>query len=180
MQSLRNRLINLGASGAILGAAAFLGPIESGSRGPQLFPYADIGGVATWCYGETTGQPKARYTATECDALLLKSVQKHWAGISMYVPEDAPKSVKEAMISVAYNVGPSGWAWELRKDQKVPSRFRVALARKDWQGACAAITAPWQGTYGTAKGYKATVKGKPSRGLENRRAREAVLCRADL
>lgn len=171
MQTLRQRLTLLGASAVIAGSGAFLGPLESGPKGPQLVPYADIGGVSTWCYGETLGTPKARYTVQECDSILLKSVQRHWAGIEFYVPWDAPLSVKEAMLSVAYNVGVKGWMHPV---------FTKPLARKDWQAACAAITAPWQGKLGVAKGFKATVKGKPSKGLENRRAKEYVLCVRDL
>ncbi len=174
--SLRSRLVNTGAAAVIVGAATFLGPIESG-KAPQLEPYADIGGVTTWCYGETAGTPKARYTLAECDALLLKSVQKHWDGIRHVVPENAPQSVKEAMISVAYNTGVAGFLWEGRN---TPSRFLAPLARADWAAACQAIIAPWQGKNGVSRGYKATVKGTPSRGLENRRAQEYPLCMRDL
>lgn len=168
--SLRSRLIHLGGTGFIVGAATFLAPIESG-KGPQLTPYRDIGGVPTWCYGETVGTPKARYTLAECDALLLRSVEKTWAGIALYVPASAPDSVKEAMLSVAYNVGVAGW--------RHPAFLRP-LAREDWSGVCSAITAPWEGRHGLAKGFKATVKGYPVRGLENRRKAEEALCRRDL
>jgi len=182
--SLKQRLIHLGATGAILTAAAFLGPVESGKR-PQLEPYADIGGVPTWCYGETVGTPKARYTLAECDEMLLHGVARYWTGIAPYVPLEAPDSVKAAMVSVAYNVGVGGWAWELAyrangSTYRVPSRFRTALARHDWKATCDAITAPWAVKQGVAKGFKATVKGKPVRGLENRRAAEKALCYQDL
>ncbi|MNJ09285.1 Lysozyme RrrD [compost metagenome] len=171
MQPLKSRLSLLGASAVIAGAGAFLGPIESGPKGPQLTPYADMGGVPTWCYGETLGTPRERYTVQQCDMILLKSVQRHWAGIEFYVPVEAPLSVKEAMLSVAYNVGVQGWIHPV---------FLKPLANKDWQGTCAAITAPWKGKLGIAKGFKATVQGKPARGLENRRAKEYALCMRDL
>ena len=171
MRNLRQTLIALGASAVIAGGGAFLGPIESGPKGPQLTPYKDIGGVPTWCYGETLGTPKARYTVQECNLLLLKGVQRHWDGIEPYVPTQAPLSVKEAMLSVAYNVGVGGWRHPV---------FLAPLARHDWRGVCEAITAPWQGKLGVAKGFKATVKGKPSKGLENRRAKEYALCVRDL
>lgn len=169
--SLKQRLAYLGATGAILLAGTFLGPVESGPKGPQLTPYADIGGVPTWCYGETVGRAKARYSVAECDALLLTSVRKTWAGIERHIPTNAPDSVKAAMLSVAYNTGVSGW---------VHPAFLRPLAREDWSGVCSAITAPWQGKHGLAKGFKATVKGKPVRGLENRRKAEEALCRQDL
>ncbi len=168
---LKNKLLAAGATGFIALAGAFLGPVESGPKGPQLEPYRDIGGVPTWCYGETAGKPKASYTDAECTVLLRKSVEKHWAGIKPYVPEKAPASVKAGMISVAYNVGVTGWIHPL---------FTVPLARGDWQAACAAITAPWNGKHGIAQGFKATVQGMPVRGLENRRKKEYALCMQDL
>lgn len=168
--SLRSRLLNLGGAGVILGAAVFLGPVESG-KAPQLTPYADVGGVPTWCYGETVGTPKARYTLAECDSMLLRSVARYWAGVQPFVPQNAPQSVKEAMTSVAYNTGVPGWKHPV---------FLEPLARGDWRGTCDAIVAPWQGKLGVAKGFKATVKGKPHKGLENRRAKEYALCVRDL
>lgn len=166
MQALRNRLVNLGASGAILLASAFLGPTEE----LRTVPYTDIGGVPTWCYGQTVGAPKARYTVAECDADLLRSVGAYVAGIKPYTA-GAPASVVAAMVSVQYNTQAPG---------KPHALFLAPLARKDWRAACAAITAPWRGKYGVAKGFKATVQGKPVRGLENRRAKEYTLCVTDL
>lgn len=188
---MRQRLMALLLSGAILGSAVSphvvdvlvesateLAPMETYGGKPNLIPYKDIGGVPTWCYGETLGIPKARYTVQECDVELLKSVHRHWRGLSQYVPQEAPQSVKVGMLLVAYNTGVAGWAWE--GSPRRVSRFRVALDRGDWRGACEAITAPWQGTRGVAKGYKATVQGKPVRGLENRRAKEYAVCVQDL
>lgn len=171
MQSIRQRLVNLGAAAIIAGSGAFIAVQESPGGKPNLTPYLDIGGVPTWCYGETLGTPKARYTVAECDLELIRSVHRHWQGIEMYVPAEAPQSVKEAMLSVAYNVGVTGW--------RHPVLYEP-LARHDWAAACTAISAPWKGKHGVAKGFKATVQGKPVRGLENRRAKEAELCRRDL
>lgn len=167
MQSLRERLILLGGTGAILSSALLIGPAE----GLRQVPYADIGGVKTWCYGQTVGHAKARYTVQECDAELLRTVAMYHKGVMLTVPADAPASVQAAFTSLAYNVGLSGW--------KHP-RFTQPLAARDWEAACRAIEAPWQGRYGVAKGYKATVNGRPVKGLENRRAQEAAVCRQDL
>lgn len=178
---LRSRLIALGAGAALATAGAFLGPIESGPKGPQLTPYPDVGGVATVCYGETTFDPKVLYTVQKCDVLLLKSLRKHWDGIKHVVPENAPQSVAAGMLSVAYNAGVSGFLWELdAQGRRVPSRFIRPLAEHDWEAACRAITAPWKGKHGIALGFKATVKGRPVRGLENRRKQEGSLCLQDL
>jgi GH24 family phage-related lysozyme (muramidase) len=108
-------------------------------------------------------------------------MQKHWVGIEHAVPENVPQSVKAGMLSVAYNVGVSGFLWQLdARGRRVPSRFIQPLATGDWEAACAAIGAPWRGKHGIALGYKATVKGKPVRGLENRRKAEERMCRQDL
>jgi len=164
--SLRNRLVSLGASGAILLAAAFLGPTEE----LRTVPYADIGGVKTWCYGQTVGIPKARFTVAECDADLLRSVSQYTKAIKPYTA-GAPASVVAAMVSVQFNTQGPGAPHKLFQDR---------LSIKDWQGVCNAITAPWQGKYGISKGFKATVQGKPVRGLENRRAKEYDLCVQDI
>lgn len=179
--NLRSKLMALGATAALATAGAFLAPVESGKGGPQLTPYADLGGVPTWCYGETRGAPKPSYTAQECELLLLKALREHMHGIQHVVPQEAPESVQAGMLSVAYNTGVSGFLWELdASDKRVPSRFIKPLAEGRWEDACALIVAPFKGKHGIAKGYKATVKGKPVRGLENRRAKEYVLCRRDL
>lgn len=160
--SLRARLMSIGGAGAILAAATFLGPTEE----LRTVPYVDIGGVKTWCYGQTVGIPKARFTVAECDADLLRSVSRYVEAIKPYTT-GAPASVVAAMVSVQYNTQAPG---------KPHALFLKPLAERDWQAACAAITAPWRGKYGTSKGFKATVNGKPVRGLENRRAKEYALC----
>ena len=165
--SLRQRLIALGAGAALVAAGAFIGEKE----GLALVPYDDIGGVPTWCYGETAGHPKARYTVRECDTLLLKRVQGFHTGVMQFTPQSAPKSVQAALTSVAYNVGLAGMRHPVLQEP---------IARGDWEAVCAAIEAPWKGKLGVALGFKATVRGKPVRGLENRRKAEAALCRQDL
>lgn len=165
--SLKQRLAALGGTGVVLLAASFLGPIEQ----PVLRPYTDIGGVKTWCFGQTQGTPKARYTTQECEQDLLRTVEMYRSALRPYVPSAAPESVQAAMISIAYNVGVSGWKHPV---------LLGPLSRHDWEATCAAIVAPWKGRYGVAQGFKATVKGKPSRGLQNRRAAEYRLCMEDL
>jgi GH24 family phage-related lysozyme (muramidase) len=163
---LRNRLVNLGATGALLSASLFLGPVEE----LRLVPYDDIGGVSTWCYGQTVGIPKARYSVRECDVDLLRTVDRYVQAIKPYTA-GAPASVVAAMVSVQFNTQAPGKPHKLFLDR---------LAAKDWQGACQAITAPWRGKLGVSKGFKATVQGKPVRGLENRRYKEYTLCVSDL
>ena len=176
---LPDRLKALGAAGALLCAAVLLAPLESGTE-PQLTPYYDVGGVRTWCYGETAGVPKAVYTTQECDKLLLQSVQRHWEGIKHVIPEDAPLGVHVAAISVTYNVGIRGFLYEQQAGRIVPSRLVQRLRARDWEGFCTAVGAPFQARHGVALGYKATVQGRPHRGLANRRAQEVQVCRRGL
>lgn len=164
---LKQRLLALGFTGLVLGSSVFIGARE----GLVLRPYTDIGDVKTWCYGQTVGTPKTRYTAQECAQDLAETVQGYWDRIAPYVPQKAPQSVKEAMVSVAYNVGVAGWKHPV---------FLKPLAAHDWEATCRAIVAPWRGKHGVAQGFKATVRGKPSRGLENRRWDEFKLCMEDV
>lgn len=159
-------------AGALAATVGLLGTLE----GVKLYPYLDVGGVPTVCMGSTHDVEWRPYTARECSEKALSEVQVYWDGVLAKAPPETPGSVLGAMTSVAYNVGVRGWAVEAGRD----SRFVLALRNKDWVAACAAITAPWQGRYGVSQGYKATVGGKPHKGLENRRAAEYNFCMEDL
>lgn len=165
---MRNRVI----AGALAGTVALLAGLE----GVKHYPYLDVGGVPTVCMGSTHNVEWRPYTAQECSDKALEEVQVYWDGVVAKAPPDTPGSVLGAMTSVAYNTGVRGWAVEGGRD----SRFVVALRNRDWVGACAAITAPWQGKHGVSQGYKATVGGKPHKGLENRRRAEYDFCMGDL
>lgn len=156
-----------GGGAALLTSAEFIGKHE----GEVRTVYTDIGGVSTWCFGQTVGKPKAQYTAEECAQDLLKTTATYHKGIMQFVPQEAPQSVQAALTSVAYNVGVAGTRHPV---------FTGPLARHDWQATCAAIVAPWPGKHGVALGFKATVRGKPVRGLERRRWQEYQLCLEDL
>lgn len=165
--SIRSRLIAVGLSGAMLTAATFIGQKE----GEVRTVYADIGGVATYCFGGTERITKRTYTAQECSEQLKRDTEWANAGVRRAVQRPMPASVEAAMTSVAYNVGVGGFA----RSPMVP-----LLKQGRWEAACKAITAPVQTPYGVAKGYRATVQGRPVRGLENRRAQEGALCFQDL
>lgn len=165
--SLRSKLIALGISTALATSAAFLGERE----GLSLTPYKDGGGVVTWCYGQTVGKPKARYTDEECLRDLAKTTAEYHTAVMQNLPKDAPESVQAAFTSLAVNTGKRGWVHRI---------FLDPISRRDWKAACNAIEAPWKGKLGVSKGYKATINGVPSKGLENRRRAEAALCRSGL
>lgn len=164
---LKQRLLAMGLTSALAAGASYVALKE----GVSYTPYLDGGGVRTWCYGQTVGTAKARYTVQKCDRDLVQMYLEYHKAIELYVPESAPASVHAAFTSLAINTGKSGW---------VNTRFTVPLGKRDWLAACNAIEAPWKGKLGVAKGYKATIQGKPSKGLENRRRDDAAYCRSGL
>lgn len=165
--SLKNKLLALGLSSALATSAAYLGSRE----GLSLTPYKDGGGVVTWCYGQTVGKAKARYTEQECLVDLAKTTAEYHKAVMLKLPHDAPDSVQAAFTSLAVNTGKAGWVHPI---------FLEPISRRDWHAACNAIEAPWKGRLGVSRGYKATINGVPSRGLENRRRADAALCRSGL
>lgn len=164
---LKQRLLALGLTTSVAVGASYLATKE----GVSYIPYLDGGGVKTWCFGQTVGTPKARYTVQECDRDLVKTYLEYYKAVELYVPRTAPASVQATFTSLAVNTGKTGW-----KD----ARFTVPLSRGDWKAACDAVEAPWKGKHGVSRGYKATINGYPSKGLENRRRDDAAYCRGGL
>jgi lysozyme len=148
------RNIAAGAAGAAAIAAAlipFVGPME----GLRLDPYYDIGGVLSWCYGETAGKPPSDLTKEKCDLLLQRSLVKHAGPILECLPADAPYRVKLAFSSFGYNVGVKAACGS--------SAARAARAG-DYAAACEGLM-KW-----------VYVKGVEIRGLKLRRQKERKLC----
>lgn len=173
---LRQRLIGLGAGVALAIAASHVGLKE----GVSLTPYKDQGGVVTWCYGQTQGPRKALYTQTECDLDLIRMTQEYMDAVKPHLRKDTPATVVAAFTSTAINIGKSGWRGSQFTHKYVEAPYMAALRSGDWKAACAALEAPWPGKFGMAPGYKATIGGYPSKGLGNRRASDAILCRSGL
>lgn len=147
---------------ATIGAAAIAAavlPFVATEEGLSLVPYTDIGRVVTWCYGETAGTPKAKYTKPECDALLLQSLTKHAQPVLDCLPPAAPKPVKMAFVSFGYNVGVKG---------ACGSSAAAAARRGDFPSACRLLT-NW-----------VYVKKVRIPGLVNRRNAERKLCESGL
>lgn len=164
---LKQRLIALGLTTSLAAGLTYIGTKE----GVSYTPYLDGGGVTTWCYGQTVGIPKDRYTINDCDKDLVRMYTEYHKAIELYVPRSAPESVHIAFTSLAINTGKTGW---------INPRFTVPLAKGEWKAACDAIEAPWKGKHGVSRGYKATINGYPSKGLENRRRDDAAYCRGGL
>lgn len=173
---LKQRLIALGATLALATAGAHIGLKE----GLSLTPYLDQGGVRTWCYGQTQGPWKVRYTQAECDHDLLKTTNEYMQAVLPYLRPDTPATVIAAFTSTAVNIGKSGWRGSQFTNSYVEAPYMAHLRAGRWKAACDALEAPWKGKYGMARGYKATIGGYPSKGLGNRRHDDAELCRSGL
>lgn len=141
-----------GALAAVAGTAYFVAPKE----GERLTPYRDVVNKLTWCYGETHGTPKPRYTHAECLALLQDSVAQHLMGVAKCINVPLKENEWVAIGSWTYNVGvgaacgsglvrkinagvpASGWCPELLKwDRAGGRRVRgLTLRRQDEYRVC--------------------------------------------
>jgi lysozyme len=141
-------------------------------RGRQyLTVYLDMVGVPTACDGITTinGKPMPRgrtFTEAECTRLLELELVKHAQGVMSCSPglalsekrhvELLREGPRFAAVSLAYNVGIGAYCGSTAR-----RRFNAG----DYLGGCEAIT--WWNKAG----------GRVVRGLVNRRAKEAKVCR---
>lgn len=133
------------------------------SEGLRLEPYTDIAGVRTVCFGETQNVEDRPYTLDECVETFLHRVDHDF-----HMPvarctrswETLPVLVQEAAVEFAYNIGTGNYCG---------STFRQQLDQGRGAAACERIL-PWN---------KVRQNGElvVSRGLTNRREREAALCR---
>ncbi|AWD90676.1 lysozyme [Pseudomonas phage Nerthus] len=121
-----------------------------------------------------------RYTEEECNKDLLKTTNEYLVAVSKYLRPDTPDTVVAGFTSTAINLGKSGWRGSQFTNSYVEAPYMAHLRAGRWKEACDAIEAPWKGKYGIAPGYKATIGGYPSKGLGNRRASDAALCRSGL
>lgn len=139
-----------------------------------LTVYLDVVGVATACDGITTidGKPMPRnrtFTEAECTVLLEKELVTHAQGVMSCTPglalsqnphlERTREGPRFAAVSLAYNVGVGAYCGSTAR-----RRFNAG----DMAGGCEAIT--WYNKAG----------GRVVRGLVNRRAKEARVCREGL
>lgn len=177
---LRERFASIAATLGLTAAVALTAAHVGEKEGLSLVPYKDQGGVVTWCYGQTQGPRKASYTLRECDIDLLKMTQEYYSAVRPYLRADTPDTVVAAFTSTAVNIGKAGWRGSQFTRSYVEAPYMAALRAGDWRTACDKLEAPWPGKYGTAPGYKATIGGYPSKGLGNRRASDAKLCRSGL
>jgi lysozyme len=158
MPPLRNKIIG----GTMAASIALATPLIADLEGFQEKPYKDIAGVWTVCYGETRNIDTGRvYTRQECDSMLADSVPDYYtAAMAPINPEiDVPITMRAALTSFVYNIG--GGAY--RK-----STMLKKINTGDLYGACQELDR-WV--------YAARMYIK---GLANRRAKEKLLCVAEL
>ena len=133
-------------------------------EGMALKPYRDIAGIETVCVGDTHISMR-EYTAKECSEVLIKRVNEVRGQVE-HCTKDAqwnpvPQTSKEGFVSFAFNVGPGAFCG-------------ASVARNINQGnaykACGRMR-----LYNKFRDPK-TGKLKISRGLMNRREREASKC----
>ena len=118
--------------------------------------YPDVGGVPTYCYGETKGAEWGKtYTKAQCDEKLSLRLVEFNEGVNSCVKADLPDTRRAAFVSLSYNIGTSAFC-------------RSTVVRKinagDVQGACDAMLM-WN-----------KVNGVTWRGLTKRREKERMLC----
>lgn len=156
---LRNRLAAAIATGvsAIGLTTILIGSGNDGVEGLENYPYKDVAGVVTVCYGHT-GKDIVwgrYYSDSDCDALLKADLVKVSKQVDPLLKVPTTDTQKAAIYSFVYNVG-------------VGSFRNSTLLRKlnagDYTGACAELNR-W-----------IYADGKPWKGLVNRRDIEKQVC----
>lgn len=140
---------------AVLIGAAGLTLIKE-EEGLRLSTYRDPVGIPTVCYGHTGPEVRMgqRYTQEQCEAILLKDIEEHKAGLKRCVTAPLNQNQQDALTSFAFNLG-------------VGATCKSTLVRKlnagDYAGASAEFPR-W-----------VYAKGERLPGLVRRRAREQRL-----
>lgn len=129
-------------------------------EGRSLVAYVDPVGTPTICEGYTHGVKLGDVATSErCEALTEQEVRKALAVVDRSVPQPLPDSVRVALASFVYNVGPGAYG-----DSTLVRKLRAG----DLAGACNQLPR-W--------GYAG---GKKLRGLELRREAERKICLSGL
>lgn len=149
------------AAGGLAAALAIAIPLVTVWEGERRVGYADVIGVASYCFGGTGPEAVVgkRYTAAECQSQLAQDIISHARPLQRCITRELPPEVFAAFISLSYNIGPAGVCKS--------SVVRYANAG-NLPAACASIS----------KFNRAG--GRVIRGLVNRRADERRLCERGL
>lgn len=153
--SLKRKVGAIASAGVIAGTVAFVAPWE----GLATRPYRDIVNKLTWCFGETEGRPKEKYTPLECSNLLAARIQDYYGPISAcWGPEVEARmtdTMRIAFTSSAYNFGTGAFC-----NSSMVRRLRDG----DFIAACDALM------------LYVRAGGRVIKGLVNRRSAERKLC----
>jgi lysozyme len=96
--------------GTAAGAIALC--VVGGFEGSRQIAYPDVIGVPTICYGETKGvQLGDRKTKAECDAMLVERLDEFAELVEFCITRPMPARVEVAFVSLAYNIGNSGFCF---------------------------------------------------------------------
>ena len=146
------------ASAAIAAASIVAMPSIRQWEGLRMAPYLDMVGVPTVCYGETR-VPMRRYTANECEAMALATLQKDFGPAAVRcVPGLAAADRRHqlaASMLLVYNIGSAGFC-----RSSAARRFNAG----QWRAGCEAFMG-----WNRAGGQVVT-------GLINRRRHERAIC----
>lgn len=166
-QLSRNQKVGLGA--CIAAACATAVPIAQQFEGYRGKAYYDPAHILTQCYGETKGvDPSRIYSKDQCATKLRVRMAHDYAPIiAKCLPEMVQnRYVFGSLIDASYNAGPGAVCG---------SRMARSIHRGDFAGGC-------NGFYG----WRATATDRRTgqhialKGLQVRRAHEAMVCRSGL
>lgn len=144
------------AGGVVAAAVALVAAWE----GRSLIAYVDPVGIPTICEGYTHGVRLGDVaTSEQCDAYTQQEVKAALAVVDASTLRQLPDSVRVALTSFVYNVGPGAY-----KGSTLLRKLRAG----DLVGACRQLPR-W-----------VYAGGKKLRGLERRRAAEMAICLSDL
>lgn len=142
------------AAGA--GAIAIATAAVAAFEGLVLTTYPDVGGIPTYCYGETQGAEWGKtYSKEQCDEQLARRLVEFNRGVDSCVTAALPDARRAAFVSLSYNIGTAAFC-----RSTVVRRINAG----DVAGACDAILM-WN-----------KVNGIVWRGLVKRREQERALC----
>ncbi len=133
---------------ALIAVAAF--------EGFSAKTYPDVGGVPTYCYGETKNAEWGKtYTRAQCDEQLSARLVEFNRAVDSCVRAELPDTRRAAFVSLAYNIGTGAFC-----RSTVVKRINAG----DVSGACDAMLM-WN-----------RVRGVVWNGLTKRREAERQLC----
>lgn len=144
-------------AGAVVLAGASLMSFVALWEGDEKAVYKDIVGVPTVCNGHTGPDVKMGdvWTKEQCDAVLVKNLEKHGAGILKCIKVPMNQNQFDAFASLAFNVGVGAVCG---------STLVKLLNQGDYDGACRQLLR-WN-----------RAGGREVRGLTLRRKAEVQTC----